>query len=127
MTDWIVLTIGATFLLVGIPLHEFIHWITLKILGYKGKLIIIKKHFAIGIKPIGLKNNIICASDAMYFTLSPVIITIIWFALGFEIMMQDIPKIIAVPFGALIGLLSCGMDIFQSLWIKKWWLSRRRV
>lgn len=109
-------------------LHELIHWLTLKIFGYKGKFVLIPKHLGFGIKPIGLKENIICAREAMFFTLSPLPFTIIWYIPCFQLMSIGDPIIIPVSLGLLVGLIGCSMDIKQSINIWKWWIKpdRRR-
>lgn len=110
----------------GILFHEFIHWITLKILGYKGKLVFIPKHLAPGIKPIGLKENIICARDAIPFTLAPLPFTIIWFIICFQLMSIGESIIIPVSLGLLTGVCGCLMDIKQSIEIWIWWIKPER-
>lgn len=116
--------LGLTLVILGMFLHELIHLLTLKIMGYNGKFVFIKKHLGMGIKPLGLHENIIDARNAILFLLAPLPFTVVLFMFCFMLIGQGIHDSINISVGLLTGLLSCGMDIKQSMGIYRTWIKK---
>lgn len=116
--------LGLTLVIIGMFIHEGIHLLTLKILGYNGKFVFVKKHLGMGIKPIGLRENKIDARNAILFLLAPLPFTIIIFMACFMLIGQGIHDSINISVGLLTGLLACGMDIKQIIGVYRIWIKK---
>ena len=113
--------LGLILVLVGILIHELIHYLALRILGYNGKLVTVKKRLGLGIKPEGLRDNSIDARVVPYFLLAPLPFTLIWFTLCFRLIGSNMLDIFNITVGLLCGLMACGMDIKQTLEVRRVW------
>ena len=122
-TEILFMVTGALLAFFGIFIHEGIHWISLKMLGYNGKFVIIKKYLVFGIQSIGLKDNKIHAVDAIYVTLSPLPFTIIWFMTCIKMISFD-DSIITLAVGLFCGILPYSIDIKNSIEIYIWWIRK---
>lgn len=119
------IALGLILIPIGMLLHELIHYMALRILGYNGKLVTDKKHLGLGIKPSGLRDNIVDAGNAAYFLLAPLPFTVIWFMVCFRLIGYNMLDMFNILVGLLCGLMTCGADLKQSLWVWRWWLKSR--
>jgi hypothetical protein len=125
--NYFLFILGILFFIISILIHEFIHYLALKILGYDGKLVIVKKYISIGIKPIGFKNNIVCAREAVLVKLAPFPFTIIWCAICFTLMNPPNIHFLLNWFYAIItGVGLCIADIGSSIQIWRWWIRKKQ-
>lgn len=114
--------LGFVLIIVGILVHEMIHYLALRMLGYNGRLVTIKKRLGLGIKPMGLRENIIDAGNVSYFLLAPLPFTLIWFMLCFRLIGSNMLDGFNMAVGLLCGIMACGADLKQSLWVWRWWI-----
>jgi len=119
MINALTLFVFGIFFLSLIPLHEYIHYKTLKMLGYGGKLVFVKKVLGIGIKPIGVKENVVSAYDLILVLIMPLPFTFYWMYSAFTIISMNI--VIGLIFGLLISLIACLQDIIYSIKLYQVW------
>ncbi len=118
---WLGINMGLLILLMFV--HEFIHWITLKILGYSSsKLIFLKKGLWIfpgmGIKPIGVRENFVHAKDIYLVLMMPMLFG--W--MFFIPLLYPRFTYLDVIFGFAIWFGASSMDLKNASNIRKWWL-----
>ena len=128
------LIFGFVVLILIILLHEFIHLWTARHLGYKGKFIIHKiKHlgplgFCPGVKLTNQHDNIICATDMVPIFLAPLFPTIFLVTFSLVVIKVSLGSFAWYDIfaGAFFGIMFCSMDIYNSFWLKKWWIKKSR-
>ena len=106
--------------------HEFIHWVTLKYFGYKSKLITTDGIWifkGMGVKPIGVRDNIVCARHIFIVLLMPLVFGWMWF---FPLMIGRFTYW-DLLFGFLLWYLVSIMDIKAIVKIYKWWIKPNKV
>jgi len=110
--------------------HEFIHWVALRLLGYRSsKLIFRTKGIWIfrgmGIKPIGVRNNVDCARDMFIVILLPLAFS--WMYIFPMILFDGGITWVGVLFTCVLALGGSSSDIKSALKIRKWWLKPHRL
>ena len=127
--------VGFIVLILHIPLHEFIHLWTARYLGYKGKFIIHKIKYlgpfgyCPGIKLTNQRGNIVCANDLIPILLTPLFPTIFLVILSLFIIQESLGCFTwyDIFVGGFFGIVSCGKDIYDFFWLKKWWIRKPMV
>jgi hypothetical protein len=120
MACWLNIYISFALLSFLVILHEYIHYYVMRKQGYGGKLVFVKKQLGIGIKPIGIHDNIIGAKDIQVVLFAPVFPTVILFITSFSLVIGKF-NIYGFIFGIIFALLCCLSDLINIFKIKYWW------
>lgn len=136
MIIWLNISFGYILVLFTLGLHEFIHYFTLRMMGYDGEFLIkvtslpiLNKipilKYSLAVRAIGAKNNIVWAKKAQLFSITPTIPTIILFIGCFSLFDGQF-TILECIYGILLGLFCCSADLRNVYLTNKWWIKKNK-